>query len=100
MIERINWLRRIGIAEGISFMVLVLIAMPMKYLMGIPEAVKFVGWAHGVLFMAYIVVVWFAKDAMKWSWFSVLVAWAASLIPIGTFLLDRQWKKRLDELKR
>ncbi|MBK8609388.1 MAG: DUF3817 domain-containing protein [Chitinophagaceae bacterium] len=41
--------RIVGIAEGISFLVLLLIAMPMKYFMQIPEAVKFTGWVHGAL---------------------------------------------------
>ena len=46
--------RMIGIAEGISFLVLLLIAMPLKYLMHIPEAVKITGWIHGALFVTFI----------------------------------------------
>lgn len=91
-------LRWIGIAEGISFLLLLLIAMPIKYMLGIPEVVKYVGWAHGVLFIAYIVAVFAATRAMQWNWFSVLVALAASLIPIGTFLLDKQLKRRQIEI--
>ncbi|MBC7886220.1 MAG: DUF3817 domain-containing protein [Saprospiraceae bacterium] len=82
-------LRWIGIAEGISFLLLLLIAMPIKYMLGVPEVVKYVGWAHGILFMAYIVAVFAAIRAMRWTWFSVLVALAASLVPFGTFVLDR-----------
>ncbi|HEY0651685.1 MAG TPA: DUF3817 domain-containing protein [Chryseosolibacter sp.] len=91
-------LRWIGIAEGISFLLLLLIAMPIKYMLGIPEVVKYVGLAHGVLFIAYIVAVFAATRAMQWNWFSVLVALAASLIPIGTFLLDKQLKRRQIEI--
>ena len=46
--------RMIGIAEGISFLVLLLIAMPLKYFLNFPQAVKYVGWLHGALFVAYI----------------------------------------------
>jgi integral membrane protein len=91
-------LRVIGIAEGISFLVLLLIAMPIKYFLGVPEVVKYVGWIHGVLFMAYVVAVFLAIRAMRWNLFSVLVALAASLVPVGTFLLDKQLKRRQDEL--
>lgn len=94
MRNRIKYLRLTGITEGISFLVLLLIAMPLKYYFGWPYAVKVVGWLHGILFMAYISAVLLAIRAMKWSWFSVGVALAASLIPIGTFVLDRSWKKR------
>jgi integral membrane protein len=98
MVSRINFLRFVGIAEGISFLVLLLIAMPIKYMLGIPEVVKYVGWAHGVLFIGYIIAVFAAIGPMKWNWFSTLVALAASLIPIGTFIIDRQLKRRLVEL--
>ena len=50
-----------GIAEGISFLVLLLIAMPLKYLMHIPEAVKYTGWVHGALFITFI---YFAFEVM------------------------------------
>ena len=95
---RVTQLRIVGIAEGISFLVLLLIAMPLKYYFGMPMTVKIVGWLHGVLFIAYIGAVLLAIRAMQWNWFSVLVALAASLIPIGTFVLDVSWKKREIEL--
>lgn len=91
-------LRWVGIAEGISFLILLLIAMPIKYMLGIPEVVKYVGWAHGLLFIAYIIAVFAAIRAMQWNGFQVLVALAASLIPIGTFVLDKQLKRRQQEL--
>ena len=98
MKNRIGFLRVVGISEGISFLVLLLIAMPLKYYFGLPMTVKIVGWLHGILFIAYIVAVLLAAKAMQWNWFSVLVALAASLIPIGTFVLDRSWRKREAEL--
>ena len=98
MVPAVRRLRFIGIAEGISFLVLLLIAMPLKYFLDFPLAVKVVGWAHGVLFMLYIAVVLLSVKAMKWSWLDVLIALVASLAPAGTLFLDRSWKRRLDEL--
>ncbi|MBA4144412.1 MAG: hypothetical protein C0523_01515 [Cytophaga sp.] len=93
-------LRFIGIAEGISFLVLLLIAMPLKYFLGVPMAVIVVGWMHGVLFIAYILVVLLAIKAMDWSFFGVVIALVASLIPGGTFVLDRSWKRREQVLRQ
>jgi integral membrane protein len=99
MMHSIRNLRWVGIAEGISFLVLLFIAMPIKYGLGIPEVVRYVGWAHGLLFIAYIVAVFMAIRAMQWNWFWILVALAASLVPFGTFVLDKQLKRRQLELQ-
>ena len=91
--------RMIGIAEGISFLVLLLIAMPMKYLMDIPEAVKFTGWVHGVLFVAFIYFAFEVMGSLKknFGWF--VKAFIAALIPLGTFIFDRQLKQEEALLK-
>lgn len=90
--------RMIGIAEGISFLVLLLIAMPLKYLFQIPEAVKIFGWIHGALFIAFIYFAFEVMGTLKKSigWFAK--AFAAAIIPCGTFLFDRQLQKD-DELQ-
>lgn len=98
MKKRISNLRIIGFIEGVSFLILLLIAMPLKYYFDLPMAVKITGWIHGVLFMLYIAAVLMAIKAMAWNWFSVLVALGASLIPIGTFVLDKSLKRREQEL--
>jgi integral membrane protein len=98
MKNRVRYLRLTGATEGISFLVLLLVAMPLKYYFGFPLAVKVVGWLHGILFIAYIAAVLLAIKAMQWNWFSVGVALAVSLIPIGTFVMDRSWRKRQREL--
>ncbi len=98
MINRIRSLRIIGILEGISFLVLLSIAMPLKYFYGIPEVVKYVGWGHGVLFMLYIPAVFVARRTMNWNILWVLIALGASLIPFGTFMLDRFLVRREREL--
>lgn len=98
MESRVKNLRIIGISEGVSFLVLLLIAMPMKYFLGIPEAVKLVGWIHGVLFIAYVVAVFMSFRAMRWGLIGITVALGASLLPLGTFILDKQLKRRQEEI--
>lgn len=99
MLKTIKSLRLIGIAEGFSFLILLLIAMPLKYWMGWPLAVKYVGWAHGLLFILYIIAVFAAVKAMNWGFKGVAVALIASLLPAGTLVLDKSWKKREKELE-
>ena len=83
----------IAIAEGISFLVLLLVAMPLKYMMQIPEPVKYVGWAHGVLFVLYGVLLLQFFIVVKWSFIKTLVAFLVSFIPFGTFWLDARINK-------
>ncbi|MBS1752649.1 MAG: DUF3817 domain-containing protein [Bacteroidetes bacterium] len=89
----IHRFRMIGIAEGISFLVLLLIAMPLKYIFKMPEAVKIVGWVHGALFLTFIYFAFEVMGACKknMGWFAK--AFAAAIIPCGTFVFDKQLKK-------
>lgn len=89
----------IAIAEGISFLVLLLIAMPLKYMMQIPEPVKYVGWAHGVLFVLYGILLLQVFIVVKWSFIKTLVAFLVSFIPFGTFWLDARINKEVAEMK-
>lgn len=81
-------LRWIGTAEGISFLVLLLIAMPLKYLADMPMAVKVVGMLHGVLFILFVVAAFRAMLLRQWSIGRFLFALLMSVIPAGTFYLD------------
>ncbi|HMI78873.1 MAG TPA: DUF3817 domain-containing protein [Ferruginibacter sp.] len=85
--------RVIGIAEGISFLVLLGIAMPLKYFMNIPEAVKFTGWIHGALFIAFIYFAFEVMGAFKKNIGWLAKAFIAAIIPFGTFVFDRELKK-------
>lgn len=89
----IGMLRAVGFAEGVSFLLLLGLAMPMKYLAGLPALVTYVGWAHGVLFVAYVAAVAVAARAHRWRPGRVLKALVASLLPFGPFVLDREWKR-------
>jgi integral membrane protein len=89
----LQWFRRIAIAEGVSFLVLLGIAMPLKYFADMPMAVKLVGYIHGFLFIGFFILAWETKNALNknWSWFAG--AFLASLLPFGTFILDRKLKQ-------
>ena len=93
MNKKLSWLRRAGIAEGISFLVLLGIAMPVKYLLKEPMAVTVVGWIHGVLFMAFLFLAWEVKTDRNKSakWFGM--AFLASILPAGTFFFDKKLKE-------
>lgn len=92
--------RMVGIAEGISFLILLLIAMPLKYMFNIPEAVKIFGWIHGALFIGFIYFAFEVMGTLKKNigWFAK--AFAAAFIPLGTFIFDRQLKKEEESLSQ
>lgn len=92
-LKPLQLLRKTGIAEGISFLVLLLIAMPLKYLFDFPLAVKYVGWAHGLLFVTYVALAWFVKETYNWQFKKFLFAFVAAWLPLGTFVYDKQLKK-------
>ena len=92
----VKWFRKVAIIEGISFLVLLLIAMPLKYLADIPQLVTVVGWAHGVLFVGYLLLALEAKSALNKNFVWLVKAFIASIIPLGTFVLDKQMEKNGD----
>lgn len=89
----VRQLRWVGNAEGISFLVLLFIAMPLKYFFDFPMAVKVNGWIHGLLFMVYIVAVLRTAYLIKWDFTRVGIALVASLIPFATFVLDKKLRQ-------
>ena len=89
----IKTLRIVGLLEGISFLLLLFIAMPMKYLMGNPILVKYVGMGHGVLFIAFLVVLFVVCEKQKWSLSVFLIGLIASILPFGPFIFDRKLKQ-------
>ena len=82
-----------AILEGISYLALVAITMPLKYWAEMPQPNKWVGYAHGFLFIAYVIlaiVFWMEK---KWSIKRLIVLIAASLLPFATFYVDKKYLK-------
>jgi integral membrane protein len=87
-------LRKIGIMEGISYLILLFIAMPLKYFADIPIYVQIFGMAHGILFILFVLVLLVVWVRHRWSFLSVFGAFMASLIPFGTFVLDVRLRKK------
>lgn len=88
-------LRLVGSLEGASFLVLLLIAMPLKYAADQPLAVRYVGMAHGVLFLLYLLAIVPVALDHRWSWKTVALAVLASILPAGPFVFDAKVLKPL-----
>ncbi len=84
-------LRITGILEGLSFLVLLLFAMPLKYVAGRPEWVQYTGAVHGGLFVAYVALALWASYRFRWAWWIPVQAVVASLLPGGPFWMDRKF---------
>jgi integral membrane protein len=89
----IGRLRAVGLLEGTSFLVLLFIAMPLKYFAGMPLAVKLVGWAHGLLFMLYLLTLGHTASSRRWPLLRVGAGFLASVVPFGPFVFD-VWLRR------
>lgn len=89
--------RLIALLEGTSYLFLLCVAMPLKYYFGFELAVKYTGWMHGVLFVAYCLFLLIVWKQYKWSFKKAVIAFIASLIPFGTFVFDKQLKNEEDQ---
>jgi integral membrane protein len=99
-LKPIQFLRRIALLEGASFLLLLGIAMPLKYLADMPMAVKVVGWAHGVLFVVFCYALLQVMLKTQWSLVRCAVVFVASLLPFGPFLLDRRMREWGEEARK
>lgn len=85
--------RLISILEGISYLFLLFVAMPLKYMAGQDWAVKYVGWAHGLLFVLFCAALLNVWIKYRWSFGRATLAFIASLLPFGTFVLEKNLQK-------
>ncbi|NOT23222.1 MAG: DUF3817 domain-containing protein [Nitrospiraceae bacterium] len=92
--SQIRAFRMTGLAEGVSFLTLLCIAMPMKYFMGMPEVVRVVGAIHGGLFLLYVGLLAMLHVKQRWPVMFSLYALVASVIPFGTFVLDKYLREK------
>jgi integral membrane protein len=88
-----RWFRLVALLEGLSFLLLLFLAMPLKYAAGQPLAVKILGPAHGVLFILYAVLLYDIILSKVWSRRTIFFAIAAAFLPAGTLIFDR-WLAR------
>jgi integral membrane protein len=93
----IGQFRIIALLEGLSFVILLFVCMPLKYIMGMPMAVKIGGMVHGLLFVAFIALLYQVKTTYNWSIKKTGIAFLASLIPFGTFMMDKNWKNEVEK---
>ena len=91
--------RKIAKLEGISYLVLLFIAMPLKYMADLPMATTVVGSIHGLLFILFIVWMYIVYDTYNTSIKWMIKAFLASIIPFGTFMMDKEWKAEANRMK-
>lgn len=91
---RLRWL---ALAEGLSYVVLLFVAMPLKYGVDWPWAVRYVGWAHGVLFVAYGAAALHALLYYRWRFERALYLATAALVPFVSFALERTLRREENE---
>ncbi len=97
--NNIGRLRLLAWLEGISFILLIGIGMPLKYMSGMPAPNLYIGMAHGILFIAYCMWVLLVSKEKKWSLGKTFLALLASLVPFGTFVADvRIFKREQDSV--
>jgi integral membrane protein len=92
-------LRAVSLTEGVSYLLLLLVAMPLKYLWDQPLAVKYTGWAHGVLFMALGALVLLAMWRAALPFKLAVIVGIAALLPAGPFFADRLLKRHQQSLE-
>ncbi len=86
-------LRVIAFVEGCSYLVLLFIAMPLKYLADIPQAVRVVGMAHGVLFVSFCFALLFVLVEGRLNFVRSVITFLSSLVPFGTFVIEKYLKR-------
>ncbi len=88
---------QIAFIEGVSTVILFFIAMPLKYLADWPLGVKYVGWAHGLLFITYLILLISCWFIYKWSFKRLVTFFIASLIPFVPFFVERELKREMKD---
>ena len=85
--------RFLAFLEGLSYILLLFIAMPLKYIGDNEILVKALGMPHGILFVLYIIACVLLKSKMKWDTITTFILLSASIIPFGTFYVDYKYLK-------
>lgn len=91
-----NIFRIVALLEGVSYILLLFIATPIKYLANDPQYVKLLGMPHGLLFIAYIALAIILKNDYQWNSKQFIIVLIASIIPFGTFYIDKVYLKKTE----
>jgi len=95
MFSLINIFRVTAFLEGVSYILLLFIATPIKYFGDDPQYVKMLGMPHGILFMLYVILAFMLKQENSWFKSNFKMVLLASIIPFGTFVLERKYNKAI-----
>lgn len=87
--------RIIAFLEGVSYLLLLGVGTPIKYFYNDPSWVKALGMPHGLLFVAYIILAYLIKDEQKWDFKTFGFVCLASVLPFGTFWVEKKHVKKL-----
>lgn len=87
-------LRYVSIAEATSFLLLLLVAMPLKYGADTPQGVQVMGPIHGVLFLAYVGLVLMVRGQLVWDLKRTVLALIAAVLPVAPYFVERFWLKQ------
>lgn len=79
-------LRWAALFEGSSLLLLLFVAMPLKYYAGMAEAVRIIGPIHGILFLAFVVLLFSHGAKRELTFLKTIAGFIASFIPFGTFI--------------
>jgi integral membrane protein len=93
--SKLQWLRYCALSEGLSWLMLLFIAMPLKYVWGDPTYVKVIGMAHGILFIALIALLLQTFMESRIDKKEALTIFIASFIPFGTFFTDKSLRNSI-----
>ena len=85
--------RIVALLEGVSYILLLFVATPIKYFGNDPQYVKLLGMPHGLLFIVYITLAIILKNDFQWNTKQFLIVLVASIIPFGTFYIDKVYLK-------
>ena len=91
--SKLGRFRAIALIEAVSYLILLFIAMPLKYMADMPQMVKYTGWLHGVLFVAYGILLLQVWVSYKWSFKKTTLVFVSSLVPFAPFFVDRRLKQ-------
>ena len=86
-----DFFRIVAILEGVSYLLLLFFAVPLKYIWHIEIYVQTIGMAHGILFMAYVIIAFFLYQKQIWKKKDFAILLIASVLPFGTFYIDRKY---------
>ncbi|MBT3570774.1 MAG: DUF3817 domain-containing protein [Flavobacteriales bacterium] len=89
-----NIFRLVALLEGVSYILLLFIAVPIKYWSGDEQWVKLLGMPHGILFVSYLIFAFLIKKNENWGMNDLGIVLLASILPFGTFYIDSKYLKK------